>query len=232
MIGARAGLLEQLDADGYAVIDDTLPAPTVRALGVVAEELYRASPKRVGLDPLHLTRCVDRHERLLELVSWPATLDVVRAALSDNICVYHSHLDMHPPHSHRDYFWHQDIDTITRDCGRLQAPLCVKVGFFLSDVPTAEHGAMRVQPGTHRGRPFDPRDDGIPVTVRAGSAVVFDHRLWHSRGLNTSTVTRAAVFIAYAYRWIRRRDEIAGLPDPNGRLPETLRTLLTLLPQE
>jgi len=44
------------------------------------------------------------------------------------------------------------------------------------------------------------------VQVKAGTAVLFDRRLWHSRGLNTSDVTRKVLFLGYSYRWLRGLD--------------------------
>jgi len=38
--------------------------------------------------------------------------------------------------------------------------------------------------------------------------VMFDRRLWHMRSPNTSNVTRKVLFLAYAYRWIRPRDDM------------------------
>jgi ectoine hydroxylase len=222
----------QLEAEGYVVLEDVLPPSMVDELLAAANELYGRSPKIVGVEPLHSLDAYQQDARIAELLTWQQTLDVVRAALSDNICVYHSHLDIHPPHGHRIYHWHQDIDFVTRDCGRLRAPLCVKVGFFLGDVPSPEYGAMRVQPRTHAGVQFDRTSDGIPVELSAGSAIVLDHRLWHSRGLNTSAVTRAAFFVAYAYRWVRRRDELESLPSASDGLGETVRALLEILPPE
>lgn len=224
--------VRRLDVEGYAVLEDVLPRPTVDALVAASQELYERSPKGVGVQPLHSLEAYARDRRLAELLACQPALEVVRAALSESIYVYHSHLDVHPPHGHRTYHWHQDIDLVTRDCARLQAPLCVKIGFFLTDVLSAEHGATRVQPGTHADVPYDPSDDGIPVLVPAGSAIAFDHRLWHSRGLNTSPATRVAFFVAYAYRWVRRRDELESLPDPSDSLGNTLHALLDVLPPE
>jgi ectoine hydroxylase-related dioxygenase (phytanoyl-CoA dioxygenase family) len=45
--------------------------------------------------------------------------------------------------------------------------------------------------------------------VAAGTAVVFDGRLWHARTDNQSNQTRRALFYAYTYHWIRPRDELA-----------------------
>jgi ectoine hydroxylase-related dioxygenase (phytanoyl-CoA dioxygenase family) len=72
-------------------------------------------------------------------------------------------------------------------------------------------------PGSHRWpdgpREGDPASEqavaGVePVIAAAGDAVVFDRRVWHRRSCNTSVVTRRAVFLAYAPRWIAQREEM------------------------
>ena len=46
----------------------------------------------------------------------------------------------------------------------------------------------------------------MQVRVKAGTAVLFDRRLWHSRGMNTSDTTRKVLFLGYSYRWLRGLD--------------------------
>lgn len=229
---ARAAAVEQIDAEGYVVLEDVLPPAMVDELLGASSDLYEASSKTVGVEPLHSLTAFEDDPRIRELLTLPLVLEVVQAALGENVLVYHSHLDVQPQYGHRDYHWHQDIDLITCDCGRLAAPLCLKVGFFFSDAASPAHGATRVQPRTHSDVPFDPASDGIPVEVRAGSAVILDHRLWHTRGLNTRGVPRAVFWVAYAYRWIRRRDELDDLPDGADGLAAAVGRLLDVLPPE
>ena len=42
--------------------------------------------------------------------------------------------------------------------------------------------------------------------MKPGTAVLFDRRMWHSRGWNYSEVTRKVLFIGYSYRWLRGLD--------------------------
>jgi ectoine hydroxylase-related dioxygenase (phytanoyl-CoA dioxygenase family) len=90
--------------------------------------------------------------------------------------------------------------------------MSVKVAYFLTDVPSAAHGALHVIPGSHHSdslpREHEPAG-AVPLLVAAGSAVVFDRRLWHARTDNHSKQTRRVLFYAYTYRWIRPRDELA-----------------------
>ena len=53
--------------------------------------------------------------------------------------------------------------------------------------------------------------------------MLFDRRMWHSRGINTSDVTRKVLFLGYSYRWLRGLDynlideEILAKCDPIRR---------------
>ena len=48
----------------------------------------------------------------------------------------------------------------------------------------------------------------MEITAEPGDCFVFDRRLWHSRSVNTSTVTRKMLFVGYTYRWIRPLDDM------------------------
>jgi ectoine hydroxylase-related dioxygenase (phytanoyl-CoA dioxygenase family) len=148
-----------------------------------------------------------------------------------NVYVYHCHLDVHPPEQRGQpaWRWHQDGGRQNVELDSPRPRLSVKVAYFLTDVSTAEHGALRVVPGSHR-RDSLPRDrepmDAVPVLVPAGSAVIFDRRLWHARGDNLSDRTRKALFYGYTHRWIRPRDELRLDPDRLARLTPLRRQLL------
>jgi len=224
--------LQYIREHGYVVLENVLSSDEVAEYTSLVYEVYHRSGKEVGVERLHSLTYYSHHQRFLDLLEFPPMLALVRQALSSNIYVYHTHLDVNPRNSVLSYHWHQDVDLISRDCEKLGAPLFLKVGYYLTDVPTEQHGATRVQPGTHAGRAFDPDDPGIPLIVPAGSAVIFDHRLWHTSGLNTSATDRLAIFVAYGYRWIRRRDEIPVFSGQLNDLGRTLRILLDELPPE
>jgi ectoine hydroxylase-related dioxygenase (phytanoyl-CoA dioxygenase family) len=93
---------------------------------------------------------------------------------------------------------------------------------------------LHVMPGSHvRNTLPRPADDdesfrepegAEPVLAPAGSAVVFDRRLWHARGENRSDVTRKALFVGYTYRGIRPREDLWS-PE-HARLSPVRRQLL------
>jgi ectoine hydroxylase-related dioxygenase (phytanoyl-CoA dioxygenase family) len=162
---------------------------------------------------LHRLAFVGLDDAFLELVEHPGCLRLVTDVLGANIYVYHCHLDVHPPEPSAEprWRWHQDGGRQNVELESPRPRLSVKVAYFLTDVPSAEHGALRVVPGS-QCRDTLPRDreprGAVPLLVEAGSAVIFDRRLWHARGENVSDRTRKVLFYGYTHRWIRPRDEV------------------------
>lgn len=82
---------------------------------------------------------------------------------------------------------------------------------WMLDDFTAENGATRVVPGSHRwGRspsdelpdPTQPHPDEITLTAPAGSVVIFNAHLWHGGTLNRTGAARRGMTMSYC-----RRDE-------------------------
>ena len=88
---------------------------------------------------------------------------------------------------------------------------------------TAANGATRVVPGSHLWDPPDVRIDRneageeiliqpdtetIAAEAPAGSALVFDGRLWHGAGANTTDTPRPAIFSYYCQPYLRQQENI------------------------
>jgi ectoine hydroxylase len=208
-------LRQRLEEDGFAVVPSALaPAEVERLRDAVERVRRRESPKG---DALHRLGFVGLEEAFLDLLDHPAAFPLVVETLGWNVYLYHCHLDVHPPRADAEpqWRWHQDGGRQNLELAAPRPRLSLKVAWFLTDVPDADHGALRVIPGSHvRDTLARPADGGVdppgavPLTVAAGTAVVLDRRLWHARGDNRSQTTRIALFYAYTYRWIRPRDEL------------------------
>lgn len=89
---------------------------------------------------------------------------------------------------------------------------------------TEANGATRVVPGSHLWDPPDirfardeagnevlvqPEVDTIPAEAPAGSALIFDGRLWHGAGANTTQTPRPAIFSYYCQPYLRQQENIA-----------------------
>ena len=62
--------------------------------------------------------------------------------------------------------------------------------------------------------------------MEPGTAVLFDRRLWHSRGQNYSDVTRKVLFFGYSYRWLRGLDYNVMPPEMLAKCAPIRRQLL------
>ena len=176
-------------------------------------------------------RTVVEDDTFLDLLDNPKTFPLLWDILGWNIQLYISHLILYPPEQKggeiRKGGWHQDGGCPVPEMERPHPRLSLKISYWLSDVHTPENGAMTIIPGSHKSntRP-EACDNGkgtLPVCVKAGTAVLFERRMWHRRGINTSDVTRRVLFFGYSYRWLRGLDynnlpeEILSKCDPIRR---------------
>lgn len=214
----------ELERDGYLVLPGVLGGELLgRILGAV-DRISREEQAagRVAEDgSLHLLDFLHRDPAFLELLDLPQTLAVAAGLLGWNIYAYHCHLDVHPPTGQGPdprWLWHQDggRQNLELETEPTRPRLSVKVAYFLTDVSEPGRGNLTVIPGSHvrntLARPEDSRlvaeepAGAKPILAGPGTAVVFDRRLWHARGTNTSALTRKALFVGYTYRWVRPRD--------------------------
>lgn len=114
---------------------------------------------------------------------------------------------------------------------QIDMALTVNVMWMLVDF-TDENGATRVRPGSHRV-PAEPRRDEPVATVPgegpAGTALVFDGRIWHGTGANTTTDERRFGVLTYFCRpWLRPQENytLSTHPDVLAAADDEIRQLL------
>src|SRR5206468_883787 len=120
----------------------------------------------------------------------PRVFPKIWGILGWNIWVQHSHVVVTPPihTTARDanepftYGWHRDGGAINRDV-RLEAPLLVKVGFYLSDVTVNGGPTLMLEAADPNA--VIPAATALPpnqreLAVEAGTAVMFSNRSIHS----------------------------------------------------
>jgi ectoine hydroxylase len=207
-----------MDAQGYCVVEDALPPAEVRRMLDVIERVrprLEASHKRRKVFGLDVRPVVDEDPAFLELMEWPTTFPLaVRTLRHWNLQLQTSHLIMVPRNpDERNIGWHQDGGSPGARVGGVRALTSLKVGFFLTDLPERNMGSLMVVPGSHRlaGPPAwrdgarDP-EGVVELTLRAGSAVIFQQGVWHAGAPNLSDSTRIVVYYGYGYRWTRPID--------------------------
>ena len=205
-------ILEQLDRNGYVHIPGVLSPEEVAELREVVEPLAKAH-----FDPelgfTHALGAAYLHPRLTDLAVDPRLMGVLAGALTPNLHIYHSHIDVHPPEEDKPdaWRWHEDGGRQTADLD-YRARLSAKLGYWLSDCDEPGMGNLEVIPGSHRWTEFLPRTPGqtpegaIQVLAKAGDVTLFERRIWHGRSTNLSDRTRMVVFFGYSPRWIVQRE--------------------------
>jgi len=217
----RAEFLEQ----GILLIRGALHEEHRARLEAAVDRVYAHERAAGRLKPdasLHLLGFLDRDEEFGELLTVPTTFPYVWGLAGWNIYSHHNHLDVTPPAPFPGspaWGWHQDgyrqnSDPESLGGDQARPMLSLKVAYVLSDLSRTGRGATKVIPGSHlRNTLTRPDDDADPrgaveITANPGDCFVFDRRLWHTRSVNRSTVTRKMLFVGYTYRWIRPLDDM------------------------
>ena len=211
---------------GYLIIDDVLEADHVARLVEVADRIDAEERSRLGKDPgdrMNHFDFIGRDDAFLDLLDHYRTFPKVWGLLNWHIQLYHSHMTYTPPRPEGESLeengvglgWHQDSGRLNNDLETDPRPMIsIKVGFFLTDTSEPGRGNFHVIPGSQNSNGFPGTDrkaltDGaVQVLVPAGSAAIFDRRIWHSGSANYWTAPRRVLFYGYSYRWLRPRDDM------------------------
>lgn len=209
------------ETQGYLVVEDALdPDMLARLLQVVDRIDARERTDETKSKLLSITNVVPEDSAMVELAAWPRTYPKIWGILGWNTYLYHSHVDITPPADEHALTWrvawHQDSMRVNDELETSPRPrLSVKIGFYLSDTSQPDRGNTLIVPGSHGQDDIDCPNDGVsnppgaePLCVKAGTAVIIDRRIWHSRSPNLWNETRKVIWYGYSYRWLRPKDSM------------------------
>jgi len=212
----------EFEETGLLMLEDVLSTDQVAALTAATDRIYERH-RRDGAEAqtaLFYPNFLPEHGAFCDLVDDARVLPKVWGLLGWNIYLYHAHLIVTPPlgqpRHDQTFGWHQDSGRVNVEMeGHPRPRLSLKVAYFLSDTSVEGRGNFWVVPGSQRRDDLALPPDGlgqpqgaVPVLARAGSAVFFDRRLWHTASPNWSEVTRKVLFYGYGYRWLRTKDDM------------------------
>lgn len=206
---------------GYLIVPEALDRSTIdRLIEAVDRVDARERTDSFGAERLlSFSNILPEDNAFVDLIDWPRIFPKVWGILGWNIYVYHTHLDVSPRLSvppSNPVAWHQDSMRVNEELDLHPRPrLSLKVGYYLTDVSGANWGNTLLLPASHLQDELDCPNDGVtsppgavPLRVPAGSALILDRRLWHSRSPNFGPHSRKVVWMGYAYRWLRAKDEM------------------------
>lgn len=222
------------EREGYLVVRDALAPAQVEALAAAIDRCGHGESGGFHnrLDILGLD------DAFLELVDNPPVLGKICGFLGWNVWVNHTHYNVRPPDRSAErypYQWHQDGGSTSADLQDRMPMTAIKVGFYLTDLTRPGHGQTHIIPlsyaeDKHLARDMDhnapPPPGAVQLDVPAGSAVLFQQRVFHSQGSpNLSDITRKTIFVQWAFRWLAAVDTMT-LGDLPGRVTEPVRRQL------
>jgi ectoine hydroxylase-related dioxygenase (phytanoyl-CoA dioxygenase family) len=111
-------------------------------------------------------------------------------------------------------------------------PIVANVAWLLDDV-TEANGATRMIPGSHQWSPEQGKRDAcaentLPVEGPAGSAIVFQGKIWHGTGTNRNGARRRIVLGYYCRGFIRQQENftLSLAPEVHAKCSDELLKLL------
>jgi len=208
--------------DGFLVVPDALDPETIERLLSVADRLAEPFLRKPVVDGkpeynhLDLRSGLLREKALFDLVAHSTTAPLVVQLLGPNIHLHStSIIYKRPENGEVPTFrrgWHRDI-RMARDLGNSGLPLAgLKICYCLTDFQQPNSGMTLMARGTHlHERPLrvpkgavDPIDAEVcDLQLKAGDALFFEHRTFHTAAPNLSDRTSKVVIYGYAYRWMR-----------------------------
>jgi ectoine hydroxylase len=208
--------------DGFLVVPNALDRQTVERLLSVADRLAEPFMRKPVVESkpeynhLDLRRGLLNEKPLYDLVTQSTTVPLVVQLLGPNIHLHSTTIIYKRPET-RDVpvfrrGWHRDI-RMARDLGHAGLPLAgLKICYCLTDFQQPNSGMTLMARGTHlHDRPLqipkgavDPVDAEVcDLPLKAGDALFFEHRIFHTAAPNLSDRTSKVVIYGYAYRWMR-----------------------------
>lgn len=194
--------LEELDIQGYTVLDSGLSPQRLGALRERLDAIARRQEEEVGgrgnlerINDSDVVRCPLAYDELfLELATHPVLLELSRRVFGENFVLVMQNGVINPPgHEHYQARWHRDLNYQHWVSSR---PLAIHALFCLDPFTPVSGGTMFL-PGSHHIESF-PSDAYVEkhersVDVPAGAVLVANAMVYHRAGHNRSADMRRGV---------------------------------------
>ncbi len=250
--GELSPILAALDAEGAVIVEGLLAPETVAAVNAdVADAVDLADPSaemfNAAIQAFHgpQTKQVAGMPGISRTFAVDVMCNSILLGLADAILGPHcaryqlniGHLLQRGPGS-PDQVFHRD-EAVWSDVPRPEPELQLASVIAFVDF-TADNGATRVVPGSHRWpdrleTPFEQilagppdRDQVAVAEMAAGSAVIYTGGVLHGGGANTTDIPRRGAHLSYCLGWLRTKENnyLSCPPEVAARLPRQAQEVL------
>ena len=201
---------QQLDEDGYVLLEDCMGPAMLAELRSRILQLFDDEGDRAGSEfrteahAHRLANLVDKGEVFQRAIALPAVLQCVRHVLGPAFKLSSLNARSADPGTDEGQPLHVDMAAIPDEKGYW---VCNTI--WVLDDFTADNGATRMVPGSHRwgarpqdvlADPFAPHPDEVLLTASAGSIAIMNAHLWHGGTANRTASPRLAMHAFYCRR--------------------------------
>lgn len=200
--------IRQIEVEGYLVIPDLLAPQDLARLKQQTNKI-----ETQGVDySVHQQVCHDIQflgGPVTDLIAHPPTVSFLKAVFGDEVIVMSTLYSRSEP-GHPGISLHADGQPYGSEIFGYQGscPFLIRVLYYLDDL-TPRISPFRVIPRSHvcmhaQANPYlryASHPEEVMVPVRAGGAVLINHRVFHGNYPNTGERSRAMVAIAYRPGW-------------------------------
>lgn len=202
-----AGERRQLDEDGWLALPGLMSPPLLQAVRTRVEELFEEEGDAAGaefkMEPgaRRLANLVNKGRIFEQIILTPEVLECMAEVLGPRFKLSSLNVRSADPHSASGQPLHSDSAAIADQSGYW---VCNSV--WMLDDFTAENGATRFVPGSHRWGRIPPPEFYQPhpaerlITGAAGTVVVMNAHMWHGGTANRTAAPRRAMHVYYT-RW-------------------------------
>lgn len=208
--------IRQIEVEGYLVMPDLLTAEQIRAL-----KAQTATFETKGVDYSERQRSKKDIQfeggPVTDMLAHPPTLEFLRTVFGDEV-VAMSYVYARSEPGHPGISLHADGQPYGSQIFGYEGscPWLIRVLYYLDDL-TPEVSPFRVVPRSHLCMHADANPykryvehpEEVMVPVKAGGAVLINHRVFHGNFPNTGDYTREMLAIAYRPGWAGPIDKVA-----------------------
>ncbi|MFU8815371.1 MAG: phytanoyl-CoA dioxygenase family protein [Pseudomonadales bacterium] len=214
----RSRHLQAIAERGYTIIENAIEPALVNALNVALDRLEQEHGIRPGANAfeghhtIRIYNLLARDHVFEQVPVHAAVLPIVEGVLDAGCLVSSlSSISIDPGETPQPL--HAD-DTLL-DMPRPHPALVCNSMWALTDF-TAENGATRIVPGSHKNpeKPvFGVSYDSIAAEMSKGSVLIWNGSLWHGGGANRSSGRRVGIAMNYCAGFIRQQEnQQLGIP--------------------
>ncbi len=204
---------QQLDEQGYLVLPGLMSGELLERLRRRIDELFVEEGAAAGSEfkqeagARRLANLVNKGRVFEEVILTPEVLEPMAHVLGPKFKLSSLNARAADPYSKSGQPLHADSSAVPDESGYW---VCNSV--WMLDDFTAENGATRVVPGSHRWRRLPPPEAYAPhpeerlVLGKAGTVVILNSHMWHGGTANRTAAPRRAMHVYYT-RWDRPQQQ-------------------------